>query len=406
MFFEKNDTSFKEQVCTIALKAIFASSLVVSIFTALFSKALANALLGNEAYYGWILFCSLQIFISGIQTIISAPTRMQNKRKIYLVLSIINPLIGYGISIPIILFIDPLSGLVLGGFVSSLSQLAIFFWLNRRWFTHNEKNREITKELLKIGLPLVPVFLIYWVFHSCDRIMISQMLGLEQNGIYAIGSKASQISQLIYTAFAGGWQFFAFSTMKDNDHPHLIGKVWKRLFLVTTMSFIFVYSFRDSIFSLLFEGVYQKGSQVMPYLFICPLLLMLYQINGTQFQIVKKTYFSPIILTVGALLNIILNFVLIPVIGIKGAAFATLIGYICTLSLSIFITSKFHLIDIDRKTIFLYILFCIIILITIFDLTVLNISLFAIYTLICLIEVKDKARSVSNVIKYFFGGGK
>ncbi|HPH12002.1 MAG TPA: polysaccharide biosynthesis C-terminal domain-containing protein, partial [Thermotogota bacterium] len=237
-------------------------------------------------------------------------------------------------------------------------------------------------------------------------IMISQMLGLEQNGIYAIGSKASQISQLIYTAFAGGWQFFAFSTMKDNDHPHLIGKVWKRLFLVTTMSFIFVYSFRDSIFSLLFEGVYQKGSQVMPYLFICPLLLMLYQINGTQFQIVKKTYFSPIILTVGALLNIILNFVLIPVIGIKGAAFATLIGYICTLSLSIFITSKFHLIDIDRKTIFLYILFCIIILITIFDLTVLNISLFAIYTLICLIGVKEKVRSVPNVIKYFFGGEK
>jgi len=236
--------------------------------------------------------------------------------------------------------------------------------------------------------------------------MISQMLGLEQNGIYAIGSKVSQVSQLIYTAFAGGWQFFAFSTMKDKDHPHLIGKVWKRLFLITTMSFIFVYSFRDLIFSLLFEGVYQKGSQVMPYLFICPLLLMLYQINGTQFQIVKKTYFSPIILTVGALLNIILNFVLIPVIGIKGAAFATLIGYICTLSLSIFITSKFHLIDIDRKTIFLYILFCIIILITIFDLTVLNISLFAIYTLICLIEVKDKARSVSNVIKYFFGGGK
>jgi len=136
------------------------------------------------------------------------------------------------------------------------------------------------------------------------------------------------------------------------------------------------------------------------------LLLMLYQINGTQFQIVKKTYFSPIILTVGALLNIILNFVLIQVIGIKGAAFATLIGYICTLSLSIFITSKFHLIDIDRKTIFLYILFCIIILITIFDLTVLNISLFAIYTLICLIGVKEKVRSVPNVIKYFFGGEK
>jgi len=356
MFFEKNDTSFKEQVCTIALKTILISSLIVSLFTALFSKALANALLGNEEYYGWILFCSLQIFISGIQTIIGAPTRMQNKRKIYLVLSIINPLIGYGISIPIILFIDPLTGLMLGGFVSTLSQLAIFFWLNRRWFTHNEKNREIAKELLKIGLPLVPVFLIYWVFHSCDRIMISQMLGLEQNGIYAIGSKVSQVSQLIYTAFAGGWQFFAFSTMRDKDQVRLTSKVFLVLGYLTFISYVAITPFMKIIFQFLFAGEYVKGYSVAPYLFLAPLLLMLFQTVGQQLLMVKKTRWIPVILSSGALANIMLNLVLIPYFGIEGAAIATLAGYAISVFLVVVVVKKMKLIEIPKGFVFLSVL--------------------------------------------------
>jgi len=404
MFFEKNDTLFKEQVCTIALKTIFASSLMVSIFTALFSKALANALLGNEAYYGWILFCSLQIFISGIQTIIGAPTRMQNKRKIYLVLSIINPLIGYGVSIPIILFIDPLSGLMLGGFISSLSQLAIFFWLNRRWFTHNEKNREITKELFKIGLPLVPVFLIYWVFHSCDRIMISQMLGLEQNGIYAIGSKASQISQLIYTAFAGGWQYFAFSTMRDKDQVRLTSKVFLVLGYLTFISYVAITPFMKIIFQLLFAGEYVKGYSVAPYLFLAPLLLMLFQTVGQQLLMVKKTYWSPIILFIGAITNILLNYALIPIFGIEGAAIATLAGYAVSVFLVVVLVNKMKLIEIPKGFVFLSILITLYTIVYFLSKSGPLLSLFApIIVLIALLQNKEllKKMSVGRILHAF-----
>ena len=47
--------------------------------------------------------------------------------------------------------------------------------------------------------------------------MITNMLGIDAAGLYAVGSKLGMASQLIYMAFAGGWQYFAFSTMKEKD---------------------------------------------------------------------------------------------------------------------------------------------------------------------------------------------
>ena len=47
--------------------------------------------------------------------------------------------------------------------------------------------------------------------------MITNMIGIGAAGIYSVGSKLGHASQLIYTAFAGGWQYFAFSTMKEKE---------------------------------------------------------------------------------------------------------------------------------------------------------------------------------------------
>ena len=49
---------------------------------------------------------------------------------------------------------------------------------------------------------------------------------------------------------------------------------------------------------------------------------MLFQVIGNQFLVVKKTWPSMLILTFGALVNIVLNFWLIPTLGIEGASIA------------------------------------------------------------------------------------
>ena len=63
--------------------------------------------------------------------------------------------------------------------------------------------------------------------------MITNMLGNHQTGIYAIGTKVASGSHLIYTAFAGGWQYFAFSTMKDKDQVKNNSNVFEYLGVIS-----------------------------------------------------------------------------------------------------------------------------------------------------------------------------
>ena len=65
--------------------------------------------------------------------------------------------------------------------------------MNREWFDPRRFDFKLLKELLAIAIPLLPNFLIYWVFNSCDKVMITNMIGIGAAGIYSVGSKLGYI---------------------------------------------------------------------------------------------------------------------------------------------------------------------------------------------------------------------
>ncbi|MGL5099077.1 MAG: lipopolysaccharide biosynthesis protein, partial [Fusobacteriaceae bacterium] len=204
-------------------------------------------------------------------------------------------------------------------------------------------------ELFKIGIPLLPTFLIYWIFNSMDRIMINRMIGSTELGIYSVGSKVSSISQLIYTAFAGGWSYFAFSTMKDKDQVELNSKVFEYLGIISFVAYICAQPFIKTVFKFFLTGEYQRGSEVFAYLFLSPLMLMLFQITASQVIVVKKSYLSTLSLTVGAILNVFLNYYLIKYYGIRGAAVSTLFSYIISVVMIMIVCYKYKLMKLKPR---------------------------------------------------------
>jgi O-antigen/teichoic acid export membrane protein len=336
MFFEKDDLNFKKQVCSSALFMVAVSISATGLLVMAMNRIISKSLLGSTRYAGWIVFIGVFIIIKGVGSIVAAPTRMQNKRKVFVIVNTISPIISYGVAVLLILYVDHLAGLMLGAFIASLSVSVIFFWLNRSWFHFHLIDKRLVGEMLRIGLPLMPTFLIYWVFSSFDRVMISNILGTGANGIYAVGAKMAMISYLIYAAFAGGWQYFAFSTMKDDDQTQLISRIFEYLGIISLTSVILLFPWMKMGFSMIFAGEYARAYIVAPFLFLSPLLLMLFQASSNQLLVIKKSVFITISLLAGALTNIGLNFLLIPMMGIEGAAVATLTGY----SLSVLIMAQ------------------------------------------------------------------
>lgn len=349
MFFEKDDDEYKKDICSTALLFTMGTSLIVFIVMLFFRNLIARFVFGNVEYGYLVYFSATGTLVGATNSIVSAPTRMQNKRKVFLVMNTLSPVLSYAVSIPLLLNGHYLIALPLASVIASISSELIFWVLNREWFSIKRFRKEYLKPLLLIAIPLLPNFLIYWVFNSCDKLMITNILDTSATGIYSVGSKLGHASQLIYTAFAGGWQFYAFSTMKEKNQVKSNSMIFEYLGIFSFVCSMFVFALSKTIYQLLFTGDYVSGYIVAPYLFFAPLLQMLFQVACNQFLVIKKTWPNMLILSAGAIINVILNLILIPMIGIEGAAIATLIGYAASDFICVFTLYKMKLQVIDTR---------------------------------------------------------
>lgn len=342
-FFEKDSLEYKQTVTSNAFYIVLCSSFLVAGILILFRESFALAFLGSRAYTSIIVFAGIGIIINTVRGIIAAPTRMQNKRRIYIYSGVLHSLLYYVLAIVLILRGHTYLSLIASNLFSGFLLLLFFYILSYNYFSLKLSDKKVRTELYKIGIPLMPTYIIYWVFHSIDKIMITHMIGLDAVGIYSVGSRIASISNFIYAAFAGGWQYFAFSTMYEDDQVQFNSKIFEVLGVVSILALLFASFFDNILFSVIFTGDYTQGVIVFPYLFISPLFLMLFQIAGNQFLVIKKSYVITVGLMIGASLNIVLNYFLIKPYGIKGCALATMLGYLISLVIMMFSTRRYDL---------------------------------------------------------------
>lgn len=349
MFFEKEDDEYKKNICSTAFTFTLFTSAVVFLLLIIFKKQIAQYFFSDTKYAYIVYLSAMAALVGATNSIIAAPTRMQNKRKIFLVTNTVSPLLSYAISIPMLLAGYYTIALPLAAVVSGATMELAFWIMNKEWFSLRRFDKNLLKQLLVIAIPLLPNFLIYWVFNSCDKVMITNMIGIGEAGIYSVGSKLGHASQLIYTAFAGGWQYFAFSTMKEDNQVKSNSMIFEYLGIISFVATAFVCALAYPLFKILFTEQYITGYIVAPYLFLAPLLQMLFQVAANQFLVVKKTWPNLFILSVGAVANVAINYFLIPVLGIEGASLATLKGYFISDVICAIVLCKMKLMVVEKK---------------------------------------------------------
>lgn len=400
-FFEdKENKKYQREVTSTGLNIVLISSIVILVLILLLNKQLSFYLFEDIKYKKLIILSGIGILISSLNSIIIAPTRMRNQRKIFFITGVGFPLIGFLITYFYIKIGYTYEALIYGTVLMNSISLVVFFLLNHKDFSLKIFNKKVARELFKIGIPLVPTFLIYWVFNSMDRVMINKMIGSGELGIYSVGSKVSSVSQLIYSAFAGGWGYFSFSTMKDEKQVKLISNTFEYLGVISFITFIISKPFISPVFNFFFTGDYVRGQEVFSYLFLSPLILMLFQTIGSQVIIIKKSYLSTLILSAGAVVNIILNYYLIKFFGIKGAAFSTLMSYIVSASLMGYICLSKELLVVNKRFYIISLLLFINILINFFFQNLVYIYGF-VYILILVLIIKFYYKDLKLLIDNF-----
>jgi O-antigen/teichoic acid export membrane protein len=193
------------------------------------------------------------------------------------------------------------------------------------------------RPLLAYALPLMLMGLAGMVNETLDRILLPRWLpenfypGLSRLGavgVYGACYKLSIFMSLIIQAFRYAAEPFFFSQSTEKNSPATFALVLKWFTLCCAFIFVGI-SLNLSWVGPLFlrRPVYLTGLNVVPILLLANLFLGVYYNLSVWFKLTDKTYYGTYIGAAGAVLTIALNFLLIPVLGYTGSAWATLACY-------------------------------------------------------------------------------
>ena len=198
-------------------------------------------------------------------------------------------------------------------------------------------NLAFLRPLLGYAVPLMLMGLAGMVNETLDRILLPMWLprnfypgqsSLTAVGIYGACYKLSILMSLVIQAFRYAAEPFFFSQSTDKNSPATFALILKWFTLCCAVIFVGV-SLNVEDFGAIFlqRAEYRQGLAVVPVLLLANLFLGVYYNLSVWFKLTDKTYFGTYIGAGGAVLTIVLNFALIPVLGYMGSALATLACY-------------------------------------------------------------------------------
>lgn len=182
--------------------------------------------------------------------------------------------------------------------------------------------------MLKFSVVLIPTSFMWWIINSSDRAMVSAMVGTAANGIYAISYKVPTLMSTISNIVTKSWAYSAIKENESKDRDEYTNQVFEILsaFVIILCSGMLMIMKKFLEFYVALD--YYEAWKYTPYLSIGYVFMTLGTFLSTSYTVNKDSKAFLISGTCGAVVNILLNWILIPYIGISGAALATCLSYI------------------------------------------------------------------------------
>jgi len=253
----------------------------------------------------------------------------------------------------IIVFHKGLLGFFWGNFGGLVISIPLGFWLIRRDLVARF-DATLARKLILFGSPFIFANIGYWIFGSLDRWMLSELSDNTQVGIYSIAFKFSTLIIFANTAFGQAWAPNAIKIYSDrSDYRKIFARVFSYLFFGLTLLGSVISLFGLEVLKLTTPESYWPAAETLSILVMGLVFSGTQQITALGIFFAKKTHLIPIAAWVTAVLNLILNLLMIPKMGAAGAALATLFSYATLSALYLYWSQKFHPIPLEFKPLFL-----------------------------------------------------
>ena len=222
-------------------------------------------------------------------------------------------------------------GLLLANTIANtLTAIYIFYKLDfATFFSRKAKDTKLMGEMIRYSVPLVPNTLSWIIINLSDRLIINSCMGSDANGIYSIANKFPNILYTVYGFFSTAWKESAARIVKEENKTAYYNSIYhdlRKLLFAVVLCLIAVMPFA---FPILVSGdSYNEAYIHIPILVLATYYTNLSNFYGGIFAAFKNTKIMGNTTIVAAILNIVINIVLIRYIGLYAAVLSTFLSNI------------------------------------------------------------------------------
>lgn len=210
-------------------------------------------------------------------------------------------------------------------------------------------------DALRYGAPLIPHVIGTIIITMIDRVFISHHIGMEAVGIYSVGYQISLVLFILITSISQVWTPWLFPRLKagGQENKLIIVKATYCLFFIILMSGLIFYWISGPFMRLYLHESYFNAASVIPWLLMSSVVQGMHVIMTGILYYKKNTIFISLITLLSATASVVLNYILVPVNGIEGAAQASVLSFTLAFILTWYCVNKFEglpwLLVVERK---------------------------------------------------------
>ena len=248
-------------------------------------------------------------------------------------------------------------------------------------------------------MPLIPNAIATWVLALSDRYIILHYCGANEVGLYGVAARFAAAVSLVANGIYMSYTTYAYDKKGDSDDKQNYSRILNAFVYAIMGICVTVSLFAEEIIDIMAHNSYANTSVL-----IAPILFgqLLYGINtlvGYSITFEKKSKYILYITSTGAALNVVLNFIFVPMHGALAASYTTLVSYMIMVVLTYYYAQKTYPVEYETVKISLSILTalglsCFSISINLIPRTIIYIMAVIIYTYI----FKDSAIAYYNQV--------
>src|SRR5215207_6049236 len=299
-----------------------------------------SELLLDRSDPGLVRIATFGLWVFTMFEFLLALFRLDERAKAFFAFTVANVLI----TIPVTVWLvggeeEGARGLLLGQYATGAAFLSILLIAHRHRIGL-VPDRGLLRRLVRFGLPTMPAELSLYSLNFIDRVLIVRLVGLADAGLYSLSVKFAQAVNVLVKGFQLAWPPLAYSIQDDDEARRAYAVIVTRFVSVTTFVVAGMWLFSRWIVRALaapeFFGSYETIGLVSTGVMLYALYLVLVIILGRT----GRTELSFPATGAGTVVNIGLNIVLLPSMGIVGAGVSLVASYAVVLILMYVFTQR------------------------------------------------------------------